>query len=655
MRFLGILLFASLLNATKLLGQTSNKEFLEAEDLMTNNRFAEALPHYQNLLKLDSSNATLNFKIGVCYINSRSQKEKAVYFLNKAIAPTTTYYTEGTKKQTDNPIIAYKFLGTCHLSYNFEQVNEIYEKFKKIILDSKNKTLSTNEVVDLKMELNKIGEELKAFNSSAINLKIENTDKTHHTSFVEYSSTLSSDQSMTFTFQNPVGKDGKPGEERFFLEDIDIPAAQTSQGRAIGKGDSLSKDIITPAYNVTDSIDTINRNEATVATSEDNQAILSYKDDTGSGNLYISRLSGNQWTAPEKLDKTINTKGWETNECASADGNTLYFTSDRKGGFGGMDIYRTKKMLNGEWDKATNLGPVINTPYDDRAPYVHPDGTTLYFSSNGRKTIRNFDIFTSSLSDSGTWSEPVNIGYPANKIGDNVFHKVVYPGEKDIITFISQKKIPFTVLLGKMTDPYGKVPEHVGITITDNETGEVTGSYNSNWQTGQYLFVLPPGRNNNLTYKADNYLFNSENMDASNKNNCYETSKAVHMQGIAEGSKITLNNIFFDADKATLRSTSNIELTNLLHLLTTHPGLVVEISTGIISQENTNYNKIFGMERARAIEQYLIGKGIHKENITAKAYVKSKSTALNETKRESTDPLCKQLNQSVELKIVETK
>lgn len=671
-----------LFSLTKIFGQDQNKEFAQAEDLLAKSRFAEALPHYQNLLKLDSSNANLNFKIGICYLNSRSQKTKAVYFMNKALLPTTSYYKEGLKKQTNTPIVADEFLGICHLTYNFKQINKSYEAFTKLILNSKGKNLSTLGVSNLKIETNKIGNELKEFSASSIDLKIENIDKNHTSSFVNYSSSLSADQSTVFTFQPEVKNENAAKGEALF-EDLEIPIDSINKAKAIIanlKLTELESDGLTKAAK--DSAKNINKNETTVGTSEDSQTILIYKDDEGEANLYISRLNGNQWSAPEKLHKAINTQGWEQNGYILASGNMLYFTSNREGGYGGMDIYKSKKLPNGEWGKAVNLGPDINTCYDERAPFVHTDGVTLYFSSNGRKTLGEFDIFTSSLSENGIWSKPVNVGYPTNKIQESTIYPVTADNNKKhssnqpitlsaeksgtktliegdyrkldnyTVTFVNQKQVPLTLLKGKIVESNGKVPEHVAITITDNGTKEIVSAYSANSKTGDFIFIVPPERNANITCKADGYLFHSINIDISEKKRCNNINETIRMSPIAQGSKIILSNIFFDPDKSSLRSASNVELNNLFNLLSVNSGLTVEISDYMISRENAKNNKSISQQRAQAVVEYLIKKGINSERLKAKGNVKFKSKTPEKKVNKSKSPEKALIDQWTELKII---
>src|SRR5690606_18776733 len=225
----------------------------------------------------------------------------------------------------------------------------------------------------------------------------------------------------------------------------------------------------------------------------------------------------------------------------------------------------------------------INTIYDEEAPFIHADGVTLSFSSNGHNTMGGFDIFTSLLSEDGVWSQPMNVGYPLNTTDDDVFY-VVSPdglkayfssfrdegaGEKDsyVVTFLDRKGTPLTLVKGIVLDETGNPAQEVFITVTDNETEQIVGVYKTNSKTGQFLFILKPGKNYNITYNAKNHLFYSENIDIPKNSNYYEINKSIALNPITVGSKINLNNIFFDFDKSTLRTLSNVELKNLKQLM----------------------------------------------------------------------------------------
>ncbi len=624
-----------------------NEDFEKAQELSDNERFDEALRIYLDLAKIDSLNSNLNFNIGICYLHSRTQKPKAIRYLEKAIACAKQVCT---KKEDEDHQNAFKFLGDAyHMNYQFDLAIETYEKYLGIAPDHNNHEMRMEALREI--EMCRVGKELIL---SPVKVKIENLGNAINGTYADYSPVLSADEStMIFTTRRSQSTGGKLDEFGLFFEDIYITHKIDSiWSQAVSIGAPINTD----------------GNEATVGISVDGQIILIYKDDNGDGNLYSTTLNGDQWTSPQKLNDNINTKGWEPSAFISPDGNILYFTSNREGGFGGRDIYKSNKLPNGEWAKASNLGPIINTPFDEDAPFIHPDGVTLYFSSHGHKTMGGFDIFSTHLNAQNEWTSPVNIGYPINSTEDDIFY-VVSPdnkrayyssfkeggiGEKDnyMITFAEYKEPPLTLLKGKITDICGRIPPVVEIIVTDNETEKIVGIYHSNSKTGQYLFILTPGKNYNITYEAEGYLFHSENLDVLVNTNYYVIHKPIQLEPIVVGSKIVLNNIFFDFDKATLRPISKVELTKLFKLLDKNKELVVEISAHTDSKGSDEYNVNLSQERAQSVVNYLISKGIRKNQMVAKGYGESQPVANNTNSDGSDNPVNRQLNRRVELKVI---
>lgn len=570
-------------------------QIAEADDLFAKARYASALPRYVELLKSDSGSTNLNYKIGVCYLSSRSQKNKAYTYLEKAADPSAASIT-------------HKYLGDAYqLVSQYDLAIKSYEKFKKTFPASKPKDKRFIEEVKWKIEMCKVGKKLQELNT---------TNEDVNSKYIEYTSALSFDQStMTYTFHKPDSLNRPATDDGKYFEEIYIPAKTILDNDARILLDT-----------------TTNLNEATVATSVDGQIVLIYKNDKGEANLYITRLIGNSWTYPEVLNKSLNVKGWEQSEFISADGYTLYFASDRPEGFGGKDIYVSKKLPTGEWGKATNLGPAINTATDEEAPFIYSDGLTLFFSSNKNKNTCCFDIYSSTLTNDGAWSQPIKVGYPVKSNSDNTLGTMTAHQEtsssglkagvhdkKDLYlaTFIDDKKTPFTVLKGKIEDVAGKTPKSVKITVTDNETGEILGVYGSN-KTGNYTLIVPPGRNNNITFESESYLFQSVNVDAAKKSGQYEIHKAVQMAPVTIGSSIALNNIFFDFDRATMRSVSNIELNRLFQMLSADPGLVVELAYLTSAKDNIKYYQQLAQDRALTVKNYLLAKGISKDRVMVK-------------------------------------
>src|ERR1700741_2581167 len=272
----------------------------EAEDLFSNKRFSAICPYYNSLLEKDSLNTDLNFKMVVCYLNSRSQKEKSIDCFKKAAASTDL--------ETSTQLIALKLLAdACYKTSGFDQAIIYYETYVRIISASNESNLPDMEEAKLKIEMCKMGKELKGLKELTASLLGSNRggkEQNNDLQIPGYSPELSADQSsLTITFRKPGGRENRNMDNEYFEDNINFPEAGfASQPKS---GDTSTRSA-----------------EATVAASADGQIILIYRNENGDGNLYASALHGNEWSTPEKLNKIINNKAWEPNEFISADGNT---------------------------------------------------------------------------------------------------------------------------------------------------------------------------------------------------------------------------------------------------------------------------------------------------------------------------------------------
>jgi len=265
-----------------------------------------------------------------------------------------------------------------------------------------------------------------------------------------------------------------------------------------------------------------------------------------SGDLYASKLEGKVWAKAERLSDKINSRGWEPGATITEDGNTLYFVSDKPGGKGGTDLYYSKKLSDGSWDKPVNMGDSINTEYDEDSPFIHPDGKTLYFSSKGHNSMGGFDIFISKFNeDKKSWGQPQNFGYPISTAHDDL-HFVISPnakriyfstikeggyGNKDIYYANLNKQESAKVLLvtGIVTDSATGKPVEVKIRVTDRATIEEISTHTSNSSTGKYTLVLNEGKNYDLIFSSQKFGTRYINIDLTNVEEYKEIERNVSL------------------------------------------------------------------------------------------------------------------------------
>lgn len=263
--------------------------------------------------------------------------------------------------------------------------------------------------------------------------------------------------------------------------------------------------------------------DATVGIGKDGNEMIIYRADATQldGDLFISSKEQGSWKEPVRMTDAINSKAHEPSATVSPDGSEIYFTSDRPGGYGGRDLYRIRRLPNGEWSLPLNLGPKINTPYDEDAPFMHSDGTTLFFSSNGHNTMGGFDIFKASLTDPdmNVWATPENMGYPLNTVNDDIYFCLSADGRtgyfsserpnglggQDIYQAVFPvNQIEFQLVRGMVVNG-NDVPLKAGITLTRPGNKDPEGTYLTNEKTGRFLMAVRPGMDYHLQVIAPGY------------------------------------------------------------------------------------------------------------------------------------------------------
>lgn len=484
------------------------KNFTEASLLMIEENYPMALKKNLVAQGIDPSNANINYRVALCYLKSATKKDYAIPFLEKASLNVSKNYLDYEPTEKKAPISTYYYLGIAyHLQYRFDEAITNFELYKSL--------LKSKEILIFKDVNDRIKQcqNAKALMNAPINVAISNMGDSVNGPFPDYCPVISADEStLIFTSRRAESTGGDRGVDNQFYEDIYICYKKND-----GKW--------TSPVSISSNINTYG-NDAAIGLSADGQQLLIYRDDAGDGNIYTSTLAGDTWSVPEKMGSDINTKSWEPSASISADGNTLFFVSDREGGFGGRDIWRCVKLPNGKWSLASNLGAQINTEYDEEAPFIHPDGVTLLFSSSGHKTMGGFDIFSSVKNPETGWEEPVNMGFPINTTNDDVFY-VTSPdgkrgyyssakpggyGEKDIYLISLPDAIEknLTLIKGVMINPTGKNMSQLEIAVLNNETGEIVGKYHPLKRNGSFVIVIPANSNYKISYLMDGSEFKFE-------------------------------------------------------------------------------------------------------------------------------------------------
>ena len=368
----------------------------------------------------------------------------------------------------------------------------------------------------------------------------------------------------------------------------------------------------------------------------------------GSCDLYWAKRMGERWSRPRNFGAPVNTQAWESQPTMGTDGMTVYFASNRPGGFGGMDIWKTTMTAEGEFSIPENLGSAVNTPGDDAAPFIHSDGRTLYFASNGRTGMGGYDLYYTTLQADGSWSEPQNMGYPINSPADeiNIFINAAGTmayissdkdggyGGLDLYSFVLDDGLrpnPVTYIKGHVRDAFSGDPLSARIEMIDLHTKQLLTATTSDPQTGGYLACIHTGGNVLLNVSHPDYPFYSENFQVERSYTELEPYlKDINLQPTDVGTVVTLRNVFFDFDKAELKPESFVELDKLAAYLRTNT-IRIEIGGHTDDQGSDDYNDRLSESRAKAVYDYLVAKGIPADRLQYKGYGKRVPVASNDT------------------------
>jgi outer membrane protein OmpA-like peptidoglycan-associated protein len=405
----------------------------------------------------------------------------------------------------------------------------------------------------------------------------------------------------------------------------------------------------TTAVNLGKPINT-DENEAAFNLSPDGKYLLftscSRKGGMGTCDIWVTRNKGGQWQEPSNLGPPVNTKFWETQPSLSPDGQTLYFTSNRPGGYGGSDIWYSQ-LKDGRWQKPINMGPEINTVLDEQFPFIHHDGKTLYFSSAGLPGMGKSDIFITRKTTEG-WSKPRNLGYPINSKADDWNFTVNRTGETayissdreegfgglDIYSFPLYEEIrpnQTSYVKGIVFDVDTKKPVAADVKLVRHKDSELASFTRSDEEKGNFIIPLPAGESYAFEAVADGYLFYSDKftLEQNDLSKPYELN--IGLKKITSNQSVVLENIFFDVNQSTLKSESKAGLNMLLTFLLKNPSLKVEIGGHTDSDGSVELNQKLSKDRAETVYNWLIQKGIDASRLTFKGYGPNKPLVPNDT------------------------
>lgn len=617
--------------------------FLDAEFFLITGEYQEALLNYLKLYQSDQNNANICYRIGMCYLNIRGEKIKSIPFLQQACNNISEKYVESTFQERKAPVQSLFLLATAYqINYQFDEAMTQFNRYKKY--------LGISDVY----EMDFIDQQIAACEYAKLLLKQPLHLESAEPDFIPAayrkasSAIVSSNEEMAIFLT----------EEKFYKA---IWMVRKSSGRWLNP------------VNITSQLQSDGDLYPNSLTSDGKVLYLSKLNSYGA-DIYFSQFNGTVWEPAIKLDKPVNTKYWESHAAISSDGSELYFVSDRKGGFGNLDIYFSKRDDKGKWSEPANLGENINTPFDEDTPFICEDNVTLFFSSQGHLGMGGLDVFKSTRQDDQNWSVPVNLGYPVNSSDDDLFYFPLQNGQRalfqpgltpgglltphlvaEINILLSEKQKTISLKGTVITeDRLNQLDESFVVYIMQNKGRDTlfrikpdprTGSFSQNISTGEYE-ISSVGRG---------YKSLTEYISLPQSFNRAELMVNLNMvpDKVESGEYVIMKNILFDYNSFDLSEKARMELERLFQLMLRYPELSVEIIGHTDSRGSASYNYTLSRKRASAVVEHLINKGIDARRFAVIAHGEFDAIASNFNPDGTDNPEGRRYNRNAEIRILQ--
>jgi outer membrane protein OmpA-like peptidoglycan-associated protein/tetratricopeptide (TPR) repeat protein len=643
MNKLTVLVFLLLAGLFPLSGQkivpTPADLYSEAVEFLFSGDYSDALPILLGLQQRGYNSPNISFKIGECYLNSIGQKTKAIPYLKEASQKVSGNYTGESLEETTAPYKALLYLGIAYRINN----------------DFDNALLHFNAYLNTIDDVDKEGKRLAEYHIERCNYARELMASP--SKFV--SDTLPADINTIFSNYNPL----VTGDEKvlYYMNQLKFYDAVMH----VVKVDSLWQS----PENLTPEIKSDGDHYLTGMSVDGTQLLLTSYDPYQGGEIFSTEYRNGLWSEMQKLNNNINTIFNESHASLSSDGHTLYFTSDRKGGYGGLDIYYSSKSGAGDWGQPVNLGPLINSPYNEESPFLSADSKRLFFSSQGHYNMGGYDVFCSMLGDDGNWLPPVNIGYPLNSTDDDLFFFPVGTGNvayqarlsastarMDIVRYtISSFGHPARFMVnGKIelqADP-GYNPSNISVTIINKTAGDTLvvkrlnddGSYRQKLSGGSYKLNFSDGTLSLLSREVDipDYF----------PHNNLVLYDEITVPSSTLSDTVYLKDIRFAFNKSAFDETYQAYLEDIVEIMVKYPGLGLHVSGFTDAMGSASYNMKLSLLRANIVADYMKHKVGLSERISVGAYGENKPVALNRNANGTDNPKGRSYNRRVELEIV---
>lgn len=635
--------------------------------LYLNEQYAKALPVFKELVRSDINNANLNYLTGKCFLELPFENGRSIPYFERAVKNMTPTYNDGSYKETKAPYDALFWLGFAyHLNKGYTPAQIYYNKYRDTLAVS---DIYNIEMVERQIESCKTAKELS---KNPVPVEIQNLGNYINSRYKDFNPCLNAKgNTIVYTRVKPKNPKDTGNLNRFTKTELQILESTADSAGRWRRSVDITKQLGAKG------------NCKTLSLSADGTELLLFKDDLENGSvvgyraasIYYAKKKDSVWSTAKILNSNINSMYWESNATISPSGNEIYFTSDRPGGLGGLDIY-VSKLQNGVWGPAKNLGPTVNTKYDEETPVILQDGKTLFFASEGHYNMGGYDEFYTVQLDTTKWSEPINLGYPINSTDDNMFFvpigdgsKAYYSvarnegyftfGEEDIYELeivYDQTKLPEIQLSGKFQyEDMNELDSSATISAIDTVSRKMVKKIKPNLENGSYEMSLKPG-DYEIKFKANNYRGVSKYISLPKT----VRSVSVHIdaglipESIKQNKYYEIRNVYFATASTSLDREAMIAIEKLYSTMDENPGLYVEILGHTDSQGSDEYNEKLSRERSRAVIDYLIKKGIDAMRFVSIGEGKSHPVAKDVNNDGSLNREAAKYNRRVEVRVLKS-
>lgn len=580
--------------------------FSDAEFFFAQEEYADALYDYMELYNNGfKENANINYKMGICYLNIPGQKDKAIGHLLEATKSVSKKYSESKFKQKTAPLDAYLFLGNAfRVNNQLNDAIQAYNKYKEI-------AVSAEEIKYADQQINACNTAL-GFMNNPLSVKLTNLGDSINGISSNFKGVVSGD-GKTLVFMNELP----------FYDAIYCSKYQNGWSAPV---------------NITPQIES-DGDQYISSISHDGRQLFLTREDAFNSDIYMSRYENDRWTKSLPLaGQDVNTKFWESHASLSKDGKELYFTSNRKGGVGDMDIYVSRRQPDGTWGLPVNLGSPVNTPLNEDTPFITENDSLLYYSSQGNENMGGYDIFVTRLDASGKWLKPENLKYPVNTTDDDLFY---YPWNNNQVGYISKIQ----------PDGFGKEDIYAVQPYDAKELPELLADFFKSSEPALGELTQIETKEPAITPEPVKPVQTEDTTVPEIPAEPTQPEKVAEPAIQQIPGEIDLDPVYFAFDNFQLNEEGRKQLDKIFRLMKDYPAVRVKFIGHADAKGPAEYNQKLSEKRANAVLKYIYDKGIDATRMEAKGMGEQRFAAINSNPDGSDNPEGRRLNRRVEYEI----